>query len=128
MEIKKILETVFIKEHNTIAQILEDDIVVCLWNNVYQNRKECFEYMNEYTQGLPQSSLCTRFLQKRDKNRKGGYDPLAIYDKLFDDLEKYSEKKFKEFKKPNHLNSFDFKWYTTEEEEGKSFGSKYKSK
>lgn len=120
MEIKKILETVFLKEWNTVAQILEEDIYVCLDNNVFMNRKECFEHINEYKKGWAQSAMSHRYLLK-NKVKSGGYDPLIPYDKMFDELEKYAENKFKEFKKHNHLNSFDFKWYTTEEQEGKKF-------
>ncbi len=129
MKIEKILESVFIKEWNTTANILENDIYVCLHNNVFQNRKECFEYMNEYTKGLVQSSLVYRYLAKKriPFNRENG-NPLIRYDKLFDDLEKYASKKYKEFKNPNHLNSFKFKWYSTETKEGRPYDAKYQKK
>lgn len=128
MEIKKVLETVFIKDWNTTALIMENEVVVRLWNNVFHNRKECFEHINTYSKGWVQTTMNHRYLTKK-KVPNGATEYLIPYDKLFDELEKYATSKFKEFKNINKVNSFNFKWYTSEEKqekEDKEHQQKYK--
>lgn len=116
MIIDKILESIFLKEFNTTAHILENDIYVCLWNNVFMNRQECFEHINTHQKGVVQQFVSKRYLES--KKIKNGYcDFIIKYDDLFDSLEKYATERFDSFKKPNHPNSFDFEWYTTGEKE-----------
>lgn len=110
MKIKTILETVFITEWNTTAHILKDDVIVaCIFANQFMTREECLEHIDEYMGGLVQQAIGFRDAEKR--MMKTGYeDRLIRYDELFDELEKYAEEKYPEFKKSNKVNTYTYKW------------------
>ncbi len=111
MQIDKILETVFIKEWNTTAQILENEILIQLWYSKFYDRKECYEYINQHERGRVQTSLYYRKTKDKTTISKDYKDTLVLYDELFYNLETYALSKYnKEFKKPKKLNSFNFKW------------------
>lgn len=95
MKIEKVLETVFLKEWNTTAIILETRIVVMLFNNEYMCKEECFEHIYKYCKGLVQTS--EQFREAKKTRRKIGIiaDPLLPYKKLYDDLKVYASEKFK---------------------------------
>jgi len=108
MDIKKILEIVFIKEWNTVAYILDDDIVVSLWHGVFLNRNSCFDYIDTYFKGWVQSSLSYRNTKQSVKTVS---DTLIKYDELYDKLENYAKETFGDkFKKLNTVDSFTFNW------------------
>lgn len=94
MKIEKVLETVFIKEWNTEAHILETDIVIRLFNNVFMNEKECFDYINEYCEGWVQTSRSFKECEKKGIPCGIKEDPLARYENLFSDLKKYAKSKY----------------------------------
>lgn len=90
MEIEKVLETVFIKEFNTTAIILENRIVVALWGNKFMDKIECWEYINTYCKGWVQTSEA--FKKAKINNEETGIksDPIAPYDELYNTLEHYA--------------------------------------
>lgn len=114
MKIKTILETVFITEWNTTAHILKDDVIIaCIMHNNFMTREECLEHIDEHRSGLVQQTMGFRDAEKR--MMKTGYeDGLIQYDELYDELEKYAEEKYPEFKKSNKVNTFNYKFKCTE--------------
>lgn len=101
MKIEKILETVFIKDYNAIALILESNVVIMLWNNKFMDRKECIKYIKEYLPGLIEESRVFRRCKRRGEECGIKYDPL-FYEEIYDKLIAYAKKKFKNDFKYNH--------------------------
>ena len=88
MNIRKVIETVFLKEWNTIAHILEDDVVVCLFNNVFMTESECFNHINEYCKGWVQATESCRKAILEGKDNVP-FDYLKPYENLYNELKKY---------------------------------------
>ncbi len=88
MKIEKVIETVFLKEWNTTAHILEDDIVVCLWNNVFMNEEECFKYIHEYCKGWVSTTESYR-KAIANKEETGAVDCLIRFENLYKNLKEY---------------------------------------
>lgn len=115
MKIQSVLETVFLKEWNTTAHILKDDVIVaCIMQNNFMTREECFEYLNEFRKGWIQTTMQFREAEKR-MMKTGAKDMIIQFDELFDGLEKYAEEKYPEFKKSNKVNTYTYKFKCTEE-------------
>ncbi len=96
MTIDTVLETVFLKNNQTIAHILKNDIVVQIWHNNFYNKKECFNYINEYMKGIIQSHDSFKKAEKEGYKTAIKTDPLLPYHELYDELIKYAKDKFGE--------------------------------
>ncbi len=94
MEFKKVLETVFIREMDTTAMILTDEIVVKLWDNSYLNKNECFTYIYDNFKGWIQTSEAFKEADRCGKDTALESDPLEPYETLYYELNKYAKKRY----------------------------------
>ncbi len=95
MNITKVLETVFLKKEKIIALILEDTIVISLWNNQYYSKEEALQYIEENFPGWVQSKeyFDAALLSGKDSASK---DYITPYMDMYDKIDLYAKEKFKD--------------------------------
>lgn len=104
MTILKTIETVFVKEFNSTAIILENDIIFQCHTLTYMNYSEHIKYVKEYKPGLVQTANFVK--RNKSKNIKPN-NPLKVYDDVFNALYEYANNKFGlNLKKPKFKYNF----------------------
>lgn len=96
MKIETVLETVFVEDFNTTAQILKNKVVVMLWHNKYMDRQDCFKYIYEYCPGWVQTSEDFKQAERCGETIYAKQDPLLPYENLYNNLILYAKDKFGE--------------------------------
>lgn len=90
MTISKIIETVFIKEFNSTAIILENDIILQCHTHIYMNYSEHIEYVKKFKPGLVQTA---NFIKRNKSKNINPSNPLKIYDDIYKALYDYANNK-----------------------------------
>jgi hypothetical protein len=94
MEFKKVLGTVFIKEFNTTALILEDEIVVELLKDLYVSKEEFFTHLYENCKGIVQTSESFKEAKRCGFKTAIKSDPIEPYEKLYRELDIYAKNNY----------------------------------
>ena len=94
LKIEPILETVFVKEWNTTAQILQSKVVVMLWHYKYYDLDECSKYIEQYMPGLVQQTEAYRKALATGEACGIKSDPCQPYKLLYHDLNAYARNKY----------------------------------
>lgn len=89
MEIEKVVETVFLKEYNTIGLILETKVVIMFWN-IYMDLPDCMLYISNTRPGWVQTSLTYKDAKLNNKECGIKSDPIEPYIKAYKKLKDYA--------------------------------------
>lgn len=104
MNISKTIETLFVKEFNSTAMILENDIIFQCHTLIYMNYSEHIKYVKEYQKGLIQTA---NFVKRNKSKNIKPINPLKIYDDAYNALYEYANNKLGlNLKKPTFYYNF----------------------